>query len=61
MVADWFIKERGLAFGILNTSFGISLLSAPMAQFLVSNFGWRRAYAVIGSFLVVIVPLSTFC
>jgi len=58
IISDWFSKKRGLVFGILSAAFGISLVSASIAQFLISNFGWRNAYVFIGSFsIAIIVPL----
>jgi MFS family permease len=60
IVSNWFVKQRGLAFGILAAAFGLSLVSAPIAQFLISSFNWQNAYIIIGVFaIVVIVPLCT--
>lgn len=60
IVSKWFVQKRGLAFGILSAGFGASLISAPIAQLLISNFGWRTAYVIIGLFSTsVIAPLST--
>jgi MFS family permease len=58
IVSNWFVKKRGLAFGILSAGFGGSLVFAAIAQFLISNFGWQTAYVIIGAAsVVVIVPL----
>lgn len=58
IVANWFVKKRGLVFGILGAGFGVSLVSAPLAQFLISSFGWQTAYVIIGLFSIAfIVPL----
>ncbi len=58
IAANWFVKKRGLVFSILSASFGASLVSAPIAQYLISSFGWRFTYALIGiSSIVIIVPL----
>ena len=60
IVSNWFVKKRGLAFGILSAGFGMSLVSASVAQFLISSFGWQTTYVIIGLFCVaVIVPLCT--
>jgi len=60
IVSNWFVKKRGLAFGILSAGFGMSLVSASIAQFLISSFGWQTTYVIIGLFCVaVIVPLCT--
>lgn len=61
IMANWFVKKRGLVFSILSASFGISLVSAPIAQYLISSFGWRFTYALIGiSSIAIIVPLCAF-
>jgi len=60
IVSNWFTEQRGLAFGIMATAFGFSLLMAPVAQLLISTFSWQAAYVIIGLFaVVVIVPLCT--
>ena len=45
-------------FGIFAAGFGLSLMSAPINQLLISSFGWRSAYVIIGIFCsAVIIPL----
>ena len=61
MISNWFVKKRGLAFGILAAAFGASLPSAYAAQFLISRFGWQTAYVIIGlASIIIIVPLCAF-
>jgi len=61
MLSNWFVKKRGLVFGILAAAFGISLPSAYIAQFLISSFGWQAAYVIIGlASITIIVPLCAF-
>ena len=48
MISKWFVKKRGLIFGILAAAFGASLPSVYIAQFLISSFGWQIAYVIIG-------------
>jgi len=58
IVSKWFVKKRGLAIGILAAGFGGSLISAPIAQFLISSLSWQKAYIIVGIFpIVIIVPL----
>jgi len=46
-------------FGIIGSGFGVSLVSAPVYQWLISGQGWRSAYVIIGlSAIAVIVPVS---
>ena len=60
IVSNWFVRKRGLAFGILAAGFGGSLVFATIAQFLISTFGWQIAYMIIGAAsVVIIVPLCT--
>lgn len=61
LVSNWFVKKRGLVFGIMSAGFGVSLLSAPLVQLLISSFDWQRAYIIIGVFsIAIIVPLCGF-
>ncbi|MFW6150378.1 MAG: MFS transporter [Chloroflexota bacterium] len=58
ILAKWFVRKRGLVFGILNLGFGISLLVAPAAQSLISGFGRQRAYLTIGLLAIaILVPI----
>jgi sugar phosphate permease len=60
IVSNWFVKKRGLAIGILAAGFGGSLISAPIAQFLISSFGWQKAYVIVGIFpIAIIIPLCS--
>jgi sugar phosphate permease len=60
IVSNWFVKKRGFAISILAAGFGSSLVSAPIAQLLISNFGWQKAYVIIGvSLVVIVVPLCS--
>lgn len=60
IVSNWFVKKRGLGIGILAAGFGGSLISAPIAQFLISSFGWQKAYIIVGIFpIAIIVPLCS--
>ena len=60
VVSHWFTKNRGgLVFGVLGAGFGVSLVTAPLYQWLISNNGWRPAYVIIGlCAIAVIVPVS---
>ena len=60
LVNTWFVARRGRAIAMMGL--GAVLSSAifpPFARFLIDNFGWREAYAVIGVLAVLlIVPVS---
>ena len=59
IITDWFPQHRGMVFGLLGSGFGVSLVSAPAFQYLISRFGWQTAYVVIGSTAAaIVVPLA---
>ncbi len=60
VLSHWFgSRLSGTAFGILGSGFGVSLVSAPLFQWLIAGHGWRAAYVIIGlSATTVIVPVS---
>ncbi len=60
MVSHWFGSNRaGLVFGVLGAGFGVSLVTAPLYQWLISAHGWRSAYVIIGlCAIAIIVPVS---
>ena len=60
IISNWFVRKRGLAFGILSAGFGGSLVFAAIAQFLISTFGWQIAYVINGvASVAIIVPLCS--
>ncbi len=51
-VSKWFEKRRGLALGILLASVGTAqMIMPPLAQFLISHWGWQTAYIVLGGII----------
>jgi predicted MFS family arabinose efflux permease len=59
-VASWFHERRGLAFALVLAGVGVGSIVHPvLAQHLISNFGWRTAYRVLGCLALGIgVPLT---
>ena len=59
-VSRWFNKKRGLALGLASTGVGLGMIIfAPLATYLITNYGWRIAYLVMGLIAwVAIIPLS---
>lgn len=48
-IARWFVKKRGMATGIAKVGVGLGVLViSPLAGWLVSSYGWRSAFLVIG-------------
>jgi MFS family permease len=62
VLSHWFGSKRGgLVFGILGAGFGVSLITAPLYQWLITGHGWRGAYFIIGlAAVAIIVPVSLF-
>ena len=61
VVANWFDRRRGLALGLASTGVGLGVFIGPsLAQFLIEQSGWRRAYLdLAGLCLLVVVPVVT--
>ncbi|MFC2013951.1 MFS transporter [Chloroflexota bacterium] len=59
-VLRWFDKKQGLALGIGGSGMGLgAVLLAPFATFLITSFGWRMSFIVLGMIsLVIMIPLS---
>jgi MFS family permease len=58
ILANWFPQRKGFVFGLLGAGFGVSLISAPVFQYLISSYGWQMAYVIIGcAAMAMIVPL----
>jgi len=62
LVAKWFSKKRGLALGIVSVGMGAgSFVMVNLAEFLISQYGWRTSFLVMGVIIwVVIIPLALF-
>ena len=57
-ITNWFYKFRGIAFSLAQMGGGLSFLFAIYAETMISAFGWRTAYFVLGlTLLVILVPL----
>ena len=54
--ARWFVKRRNIMTGLVVAGVGIgSLVIPPLAQQLISTYGWPIAYTILGSVLLVTV------
>lgn len=58
---NWFVKRRGLAFGIVITGIGVAYMLVSFYQYLISSLGWRAAYMALAVItLAIAVPLAIF-
>lgn len=45
----WFDKKRGFAVGVTSSGGGLgAIVLAPFATYLISHFGWRTAFVLLG-------------
>ena len=60
LVNTWFVSKRGRAIAMMGLGAVMSsAIFPPFARFLIVNFGWREAYAVIGLVaILLIVPVA---
>jgi len=59
ILANWFVKKRGLAIGSALAGVGCSFLLAMLAQWFISSFGWRASYIITGLMVImVVIPLT---
>jgi MFS family permease len=60
ILSNWFVQNRGTIVGIAFAGDGIGIfILGPLAQYLISGFGWRTAYVVLGLMvLIVLFPLN---
>ncbi len=59
VIANWFVKRRGAALGISQVGSAACQLLAILTQYLISAFGWRWAFVILGALqLVIVLPLA---
>jgi MFS family permease len=55
LIANWFVRHRGKAIGIVSAGSGAGQLAfLPLMQYLINNIGWRYTYLVFGLVILVI-------
>jgi len=58
-VARWFVKRRGIMTGFVVAGIGIgTLVIPPIANWLISRWGWDTAYLLIGAVALVFIILA---
>lgn len=60
ILAHWFEKRRGLASGIAVSGMGLgTFVLVPFSQSLISMWGWRLTFVVLGGLvLIIVLPLN---
>ena len=57
-IARWFIRRRGMMSGIVKAGAGIGMvIMPPIANWLISGYGWRTSYFIIGIIALALVIL----
>jgi len=55
-VARWFVKKRGMVSGMVKVGTGVGMLIMPIvANWLITEHGWRDSYLILGSVALVFV------
>jgi MFS family permease len=58
-IARWFVKRRGMMTGIAVTGIGVGqLIMPPAVSWLISNYGWRTSYMVVGITVLILIVLA---
>jgi len=61
VISHWFDRSRGLALSVLACGSGLGgVVVPPFAQYLISHFGWRDAYFVLGLSMLTVgtIPMA---
>jgi MFS family permease len=61
VLSNWFDRRRGLALGLIMFGLGVgAIVVPPLAQHLITAFGWRGAYAAIGLLVALVcIPVAS--
>ena len=59
VISNWFSAMRGKALGIAMTGTGLgAMVMVPVSSWIVTNWGWRTSYAIMGCIILLMVPLN---
>jgi sugar phosphate permease len=57
VLSGWFIRGRGLAWGIAVAGVGVgTFFFAPLLQRIIDTQGWRTAYGVLAAAVLIVIP-----
>lgn len=58
-ISRWFVSRRGMMSGITSAGVGTGvMLVPPLSSYLISNFGWRTSYIMLGLTVLILVIAS---
>lgn len=58
-IARWFVKGRGIMTGVVISGIGIGIIiMPPLVGWLISSYGWRTSYIIIGIIVLVLIVLA---
>ena len=61
LIARWYRERLSSAIGIAFSAAGVgTIIFVPLTQELVGDYGWRLAYRVLGTALLILVPVVAF-
>ncbi len=60
VLSKWFVRKLSRALAVLKTGAGFGgLICAPIAAVLITHFGWRAAFLILGiAVWVIVIPLA---
>ena len=60
IVQRWFVKLRGLSLGIVASGVGMGYALSPLSSILISDWGWRTSYIILGIGVCLILLIAYF-
>jgi MFS family permease len=61
LIARWYRERLSTAIGIAFSAAGVgTIIFVPLTQYLVGHYDWRFAYRVLGTALLILVPVVAF-
>ena len=59
VISNWFSAKRGKALGFAMTGTGLgAMVMVPVSTWIVSQWGWRNSYILMGCIILLMVPLA---
>lgn len=57
VLTNWFSRRRGAAIGFASAGIGVGMLVlVPLLQYVIDTAGWRTAYIVLATIIIVTLP-----